>query len=91
VGFNYRTWGDSWGNSWGNSWGTGGGGQTVEKFNGISTANGTIFHKGISRPTVALQDAGGGTYTVTISSSPSGKLKSDCINMETYLIDGELP
>jgi len=69
----------------------GGGGQTVDFFSGVSTANGAVFHKGISRPTIALTPAGGGTYTVTYSSSPSGYFKSDTVNMETYLIDGELP
>jgi hypothetical protein len=69
----------------------GGGGSTVIFFNGVSTAPGVSYHKGISRPTISLADAGGGTYTVTKTHSLSGNLKGDRVSAESYLIDGELP
>ena len=69
----------------------GGAGSTVIFFQGVSTANGVTYFKGVSRPTISLADAGGGTYTVTKTHELSGDLKPDALHRETYLIDGELP
>ena len=69
----------------------GGGGSTVLFYNGVSTANGTTYHQGISRPAIALADAGGGTYTVTKTGAISGYLRPDRVSHESYLIDGQLP
>ena len=69
----------------------GGGGSTVTFFTGVSVADGVTHFKGISRPTVTLEDAGGGTYTVTKTHELSGEFNPDSLSRETYLIDGELP
>ena len=66
-------------------------GSTVLFYQGVSSVNGVTYHKGISRPTIQLADAGGGTYTVTTTGEVSGDLKADSISQETYLIDGDLP
>jgi len=66
-------------------------GSTVIIFNGVSMAGGATQFQGISRPTIQLADAGGGTYTVTKTYGAAGKLKPDAVIKETYLIDGELP
>lgn len=66
-------------------------GATVIFFSGVSNAGGAVHFQGISRPTIQLADAGGGTYTVTKTHELSGKLKPDSVNRETYLIDGLLP
>lgn len=68
----------------------GGGGSVVVIFQGISNADGVTNFQGISRPTIVLVDAGGGTYTVTkthqIYSETPGSISDT-----TYLIDGLLP
>tara|TARA_R110000868_G_scaffold401148_1_gene676469 strand:+ start:277 stop:543 length:267 start_codon:yes stop_codon:yes gene_type:complete len=70
--------------------GGGGGGSTVLFFNGVTMAGGVTRHSGISRPTIKLSDAGGGTYNVVktheIYAENAGR-----VSMETYLIDGLLP
>jgi len=66
-------------------------GSTVVFFTGVSTAAGVTHFQGISRPTIQLEDAGGGTYTVTKTHELSGELNPDSLSRETYLIDGILP
>lgn len=85
-------WGNSWLDSWNGSWKqASGGGSAVVFFNGVSMADGASHHQGISRPTVQLTPAGGGTYTVTVEHRISGNLNPGMVNAESYLIDGELP
>lgn len=67
------------------------GGSTVVFFRGVSTADGVTNHQGVSKPTIVLTDAGGGTYTVTKTHKPEGNFKADSVSKETYLIDGVLP
>ena len=74
-----------------NAWRGASGGSTVQFFTGVSTALGLTYFRGMSRPTVQLSDAGGGTYNVTKTHSVAGDLKPSSVNKETYLIDGELP
>lgn len=68
----------------------GGGGSVVIIYNQQAMAGGITLHKGVSRPNIALSDAGGGTYNVTKDYNESD-FKSDSVSRETYLIDGELP
>jgi len=68
-----------------------GAGSTVVFFTGVSKAAGVTHFQGISRPTIQLEDAGGGTYTVTKTHELSGELNPDSLSRETYLIDGILP
>jgi len=70
---------------------TAGAGSTIVFFTGVSTAAGVTHFQGISRPTIQLEDAGGGTYTVTKTHELSGELNPDSLSRETYLIDGLLP
>lgn len=68
----------------------GGGGSTVIFFNGVSVAGSVTQHQGVSRPQIALADAGGGTYTVTKTYGQSD-MDADSVRRETYLIDGVIP
>lgn len=75
------SWGNSWSSSWGNSWGTigGGGGVTVTFYSGLSKAP----IPGLSINQITLADAGGGTYTVTVTNTVSQN-KTDSPNYEGY-------
>lgn len=66
------------------------GGSTVVIYSGVSVADGVTYHSGISRPNIALTDAGGGTYNVVITHSPYSETP-ESLSSITYLIDGELP
>tara|TARA_R110000868_G_scaffold149339_2_gene371779 strand:- start:5147 stop:5422 length:276 start_codon:yes stop_codon:yes gene_type:complete len=70
--------------------GGGGGGSTVLVFSGVSRAGGLTGFSGLSSPVIALTDAGGGTYNVTITHQLHGE-KSDTVSDISYLIDGNLP
>jgi hypothetical protein len=66
------SWGSSWGNSWGTSWGDpggGGGGVTVTFHRGLSSPE--LGANSLSEIVHALTDAGGGTYTVTVTTTVS--------------------
>lgn len=65
--------------------GGGGGGSTVVFFNGVSMAP---TFTGVSKKTITLSDAGGGTYNVTKTSTVSDE-KSDSVMKETYTVDGD--
>lgn len=68
----------------------GGAGSVVQFFSGISRVGGVVQHRGISRPTIQLADAGGGTYLVTKTHEVYAETPGS-ISDTTYLIDGELP
>jgi hypothetical protein len=65
------TWGASWGSSWGDSWGViaGGGGSTVVTLAGLSV--GELGKRDLAKLNFHLEDAGGGTFTVTVQGSVS--------------------
>ena len=67
-----------------------GGGSVVIFYDGVSMADGVTMHQGLSRPTLSIVSAGGGTYTVTHLSSESD-MNPGILGKETYLIDGNLP
>lgn len=70
--------------------GGGGGGSTVIFFSGVSQAGGVSSHQGVSRPNIALTDAGGGKYNVTKTHHPEDFTEAS-VSRITYIIDGELP
>lgn len=67
-----------------------GAGVIVLFFSGVSRVGGVVQHRGISRPTIQLEDAGGGTHLVTKTHEVYAETPGS-ISDTTYLIDGELP
>lgn len=79
------SWGATWGAAWDAAWGTiaGGGGSTVVFHQGVSGDG--LGGTAVSKIVHTLVDAGGGTYTVTTTTTVSID-KTDAVSEENYTI-----